>query len=70
MRTKIDLNSFSLAELNEAEVLDINGGGIGKEIGKAIGWLAGQVVNTVEAIGELGKMAMDYQHSLPPSLKK
>ncbi|MCG9899679.1 MAG: hypothetical protein MH132_06735 [Hydrotalea sp.] len=70
MNSKIDLNKLLLSELEECEIIEIHGGGIGKTIGKAIGWLAGQVVNTVETIGELGKMAMEYQHSLPPNLKK
>jgi hypothetical protein len=70
MSKTFDFNHLCLTELNKAENHDIYGGGIGKDLGDAVGWLVSKVVNGVEAVGQLGKIAMDYQHSLPANLKK
>ena len=48
MIKKIDFAQLNLRELNENEEMSIDGGGLGKKIGHAIGWFAGQVVNGVE----------------------
>jgi hypothetical protein len=70
MSKTFDFNHLCLTELNKAENHDIYGGGIGKELGNAVGWLIGKAYYGVEAIGQLDKIAMDYQHSLPANLKK
>ncbi|WP_447640688.1 MULTISPECIES: hypothetical protein [Chitinophagaceae] len=44
----LDLNSMGLTSLNEAEMMDITGGGIFKWVGAVVGFVVGGPVGAVE----------------------
>ncbi|PJE46193.1 hypothetical protein [Sediminibacterium sp.] len=52
MKKNISLYELNLTSLDICEMISIEGGAdsdsVGKQIGKGIGWFAGQVVNGIE----------------------
>ena len=70
MNKNLNLKSFNLSDLNKDEIVNINGGDVGKQLGKAVGKLAGYCVDFAEGFYKVCTMAAEFQASLPPNLKK
>ncbi len=63
MKTQLKNQTFDMHQLNPDELLSINGGGFWKDLFYTIG-------ATAKSIWTFSKTASEFQHSLPPNLKK
>lgn len=70
MNKNLNLKSFNISDLNKDEIVNINGGDIGKELGKAVRKLAGLCADAAEGFLKVCRMAAECQASLHPNLKK